>query len=238
MKNVYVASCSGGKDSVYMIYYILKNIDKYPLDMVVHFELEIDYPFIKNVINDLEEKLKKYNIPLLRFKPRKNWIDLYNKYSYPSRVARWCNSKYKLDCKKQLKEYLNTKQLNPLTYIGICADEVKRIKSNGDIIYPLVDAGIKEKDILQWAKNQIIFNDYYKYNTRCGCMGCPMTSMPTWAYIRIFYPKEYDKIMELIKNSKYNPLRYTTEKLTEIIDNKYVPKIKNYQMTIYDYMEE
>ena len=43
----YWASVSGGKDSLYMLKYILTNIDKYPLDGVIHFELEIDYPFMK-----------------------------------------------------------------------------------------------------------------------------------------------------------------------------------------------
>ena len=42
-----------------MLNLILHNLDKYPLDGVVHFELEIDYPFIKNVIVELEEKIKK-----------------------------------------------------------------------------------------------------------------------------------------------------------------------------------
>ena len=38
------ASVSGGKDSLYMLMLILSRPDKYPLDGVVHFELEIDYP--------------------------------------------------------------------------------------------------------------------------------------------------------------------------------------------------
>lgn len=40
------ASVSGGKDSLYMMDVIFNNLGKYPLDGVVHFELEIDYPFI------------------------------------------------------------------------------------------------------------------------------------------------------------------------------------------------
>lgn len=40
----YWASVSGGKDSLYMLNLILHNLDRYPLDGVVHFELEIDYP--------------------------------------------------------------------------------------------------------------------------------------------------------------------------------------------------
>ena len=38
----YWASVSGGKDSLYMLNLILHNLDKYPLNGVCHFELEID----------------------------------------------------------------------------------------------------------------------------------------------------------------------------------------------------
>ena len=31
-----------------MLNYILRNLDRYPLDGVVHFELEVDYPFMQN----------------------------------------------------------------------------------------------------------------------------------------------------------------------------------------------
>ena len=48
----YWASVSGGKDSLYMLNYILNNLDRYPLDGVVHFELEIDWEWvIKNGFN-------------------------------------------------------------------------------------------------------------------------------------------------------------------------------------------
>ena len=54
LKPSYWASVSGGKDSLYMLYLILHNLDKYPLDGVVHFELDIDYPFIHNIIDYVE----------------------------------------------------------------------------------------------------------------------------------------------------------------------------------------
>ena len=73
LKPSYWASVSGGKDSLYMLYYILNHLDKYPLDGVCHFELEIDYPFIKNVIDYMESECKKHNIRFVRIKPRKTW---------------------------------------------------------------------------------------------------------------------------------------------------------------------
>lgn len=43
LRPIHYASVSGGKDSFYMLNLILNNLDKYPLDMVVNFDLEIDW---------------------------------------------------------------------------------------------------------------------------------------------------------------------------------------------------
>ncbi len=92
----YWASVSGGKDSLFMLNLILHNLDKYPLDGVVHFELEIDYPFIKNVIDYMQSECERFGIKFVRIKPTKSWSELYERYGFPTRVARWCN-----DMKKQ-----------------------------------------------------------------------------------------------------------------------------------------
>ena len=95
----YWASVSGGKDSLFMLNLILHNLDKYPLDGVVHFELEIDYPFIHNVIDYMQEECERHGIKFYRVKPEKTWNELYQKYLFPTRTVRWCNSKYKLSAK-------------------------------------------------------------------------------------------------------------------------------------------
>lgn len=201
----YWASFSGGKDSLYMIYYILNHLDKYPLTGVVYFDLETDFPFIKNVVDYVESKLKRYGVPMLRIKPRKSWHDLYAKYGgYPTRVARWCNSHYKLDAEKQLKEMMASQGKRVIFYIGFCADEIKRFRfdlndrsPNVTQIYPLAEAGINESEILEWAKNEPIYNDYYKYNDRCGCICCPMSSLKNLVYTKKYYPAEYEYHMNL-----------------------------------------
>lgn len=75
----YWASVSGGKDSLYMLNLILHNLDRYPLDGVVHYELEIDYPFIKDVIDYMETECDRHGIRFVRIKPRKTWEELYQK---------------------------------------------------------------------------------------------------------------------------------------------------------------
>ena len=206
LKPSYWASVSGGKDSLFMLKYILNNLDKYPLDGVVHFELEIDYPFIKDVIKYMESECKRCGIPFVRIRPRRTWEELYEKYGFPTMKNRWCNSKYKLDAKQQLIEFMKGLGYNTYFYIGYCKDEEKRYGKRSVLqeIYPLVGGRVLERDILEWAKTQPIFNDYYKYNRRCGCMYCPMASMLNLAYLYKYYPENFEYMIDKIRASERN----------------------------------
>lgn len=233
LKEVYFANVSGGKDSLYMLRHILANRDIYPLDGVVHFELEIDYPFIKNVVDYMETECKRFNIPFYRIKPRKKWIELYERYGFPTRVARWCNSHYKLDCARQLEAMEKEKGNKVIHYVGICADEKNRVRDNSKFIYPLYEMGIEETTILEWAKTVDIFNDYYKYNKRCGCMYCPMSSMSNLAYLYVYYREEFEKMFYYARKSEKeigNTIfsgneKYNVDYYYNIVINKHVPKL-------------
>ena len=237
----YWASVSGGKDSLFMLNIILHNPDKYPIDGVVHFELEIDYPFIKNVIDYMESECKRFGIKFVRIKPSRTWKELYNVYGFPSRIVRWSNSRYKLDAKRQLEKFLNAQGYYTVSYIGYCADEEKRFsKRSLKGRYPLVEEGIDENTILEWAKNQPIFNDYYKINRRCGCMYCPMQSYMCFAYLYKYYPENYAYMIikmrktEKLLEEKYhrqisvigNNPKYNTEYLDNIIKTKWIYKLE------------
>lgn len=236
----YWASVSGGKDSLYMLNLILNNLDKYPLNGVVHFELEIDYPFIKDVIDYMENQCKKYNIPFFRIKPEKTFEELYEKYKYPTRRCRWCNSVYKLNCKKQFNKMMKNQGYETYYYIGYCIDENKRYENRKlNELYPLVDENIEENYILEWAKEQEIYNNYYKINKRCGCMGCPMSTLIEWAYLYKYYPDWFWYFFEKIKETeeylkekgaKYYTIRgnnkYDADYLLNIINTKYLPKLE------------
>lgn len=200
----YWASVSGGKDSLLMLKLILSNRARYPLDGVVHFELEIDYPFIKNVIDYMQQECEKYGIKFVRIKPRTSWFELYNKYLFPTRMCRWCNNSYKLDAKRQLDEFIKSQGAYTVYYIGYCKDEVKRYlkRTNTKEIYPLVELGIVEEDVLRWAKGQPIFNSYYKTQRRCGCMFCPMASRINLAYLLKYYPDKYSELMAMTKETE------------------------------------
>lgn len=239
LKPKYYASVSGGKDSLFMLKLILENPTLYPLDGVIHFELEIDYPFIEDVIDYMETECNKYGIPFYKIKPEKTWLELYNKYGFPTYGARWCNSEYKLNAKKQFEKFLNNNGYYSVCYVGICADEINRIKNKKNIIYPLVDIGVTESSILEWAKNVALFDDYYKYNTRCGCMFCPMMSIKNMTYLAWKYPRHYRAFLNLAAKTEKdienqtgkqfsvfsgNP-KYNTAYREKIIAEKYLPKL-------------
>lgn len=116
LRPIHYASVSGGKDSLYMLMVILSKLDKYPLDMVVHYELEIDYPWVKEVVNHMESKCRELGIKFVRIRPTETYDSLYNKYGFPSRKVRWCNGKYKLDCKCQLEKWIKAQSCRPVAY--------------------------------------------------------------------------------------------------------------------------
>lgn len=241
----YWASVSGGKDSLYMLNYIMQNLDKYPLDGVVHFELEIDYPFINSAVDWMESACKRCGIRFVRIKPRKTWEELYNKYGFPTRVARWCNSKYKLDALKQLEEWMKSIGYYVVHYIGYCADEEKRFnKRKADKVtevYPLAENGINEDVVLQWAKSQPIFNHYYETQKRCGCMYCPMASKLNFAYLYKYYPERFRYMITKMRETEQlrekelgrpfsitasNP-KYNADYLENIIKTKWLKKLND-----------
>lgn len=239
----YWASVSGGKDSLYMLNLILHNLDEYPLDGVYHFELEIDYPFIHDVIDYMESECKRFGIPFVRIKPRKSWEELYNKYGFPTSAYRWCNSSYKLDCAKQHEDWLKSIGYYTVAYIGYCADEEKRFNKRTLLQdrerYPLVENGIAENEIWEWAKTQPIFNHFYETNMRCGCMYCPMSSKLNFAYLYKYHPEHFQYMIEKMRETERlreielgrpfsvissNP-KYNADYLENIIKTKWLEKL-------------
>lgn len=212
----YWACVSGGKDSLYMLNLILHHLDKYPLDGVVHFELEIDLPFVHDVIDYMESECKRFGIPFMRFKPDKTWEEWYHTKiitktgmetfkGFPTRKARWCNG-YKMSCKKKLDEWMRSLGYYVVCYIGYCADEekrfAKRVSKQKIERYPLVEEGVMEDTILEWAKTQPIFHHYYETQLRCGCMYCPMASRLFMAYLYKYYPEQFAYMMDKAKETE------------------------------------
>lgn len=256
LKPSYWASISGGKDSLYMLNIILKNPQLYPLDGFVYFDLDIDFPFVKDVIAYAQSVCKTIGVPFFSIKPDHPWDYYYNLYGFPSRGARWCNSKYKLSAKRNLEKFLNSRGFYLVSYIGFCADEVSRFSkyhkpfdipinsftptSRFTEVYPLAEFGINEDFILAWARTHPIFNNYYLFNKRCGCMGCPLASLTNHAYLLKFYPEYYYKFLNCATHTEDTYFLNTGKRFSiydgkskydsryrhNVIINKYLPRLE------------
>lgn len=245
---VHYASVSGGKDSLFMLNLILNLPEKYPLDMVVHFELENEWDWVRKVVDCMEEKCINAGIKFIRIRPRKTWNELYVQNDVPTRQIRWCNWNYKLDCKIQLNEWIASQNCRPVAYIGLCADEQNRFKydigdwKNQDVCYPLAEEGICEDEILSWARNVSLFDGWYKVFDRQGCKICPCASRLEMAYLYKYYPMEYNdwKHKIALYEKKYNTFYYDKpiEEIDRIIRTKWLNTLNDkeqyYQMTIFD----
>ncbi|MCQ2608946.1 MAG: hypothetical protein MJ197_09720 [Bacteroidales bacterium] len=224
-KDMYWASVSGGKDSLFMFRLILDNPEKYKLNGVVHFKLEIDFPWVDDVCALYKEWCQKLGIPYIEISPRMSWYDGVKRWGFPTRLGRWCNSNYKLDCRRQFEKTFKD-IANIHWYVGFCADETHRFKND---IYPLAIENINESDILEWAKNVPVFNNYYKTCKRQGCMFCPLSSMIEKAYLKKYYPDKYKEMCDYVKDfeNKKHKLVYHApiDVINERIDKKWIKRV-------------
>lgn len=218
LRPIHYACVSGGKDSLYMLGVILNNLNKYPLEMVVNFDIDIEWTWSKQSVNYIEQMCTKANINFWRIKPRKTWDQMYEKYRMPTRLCRWCNSMYKLDAEKQLIEWIRSQNCRPIAYIGFCADEKRRFKyqlgnwEKGIFCYPLAEEGILESTVLEWARTVPLFNNWYKYFDRQGCMMCPMLTRKEVAYMYKYEREHFEKYFKCIEEweTEFNKPYYGT----------------------------
>ena len=128
----------------------------------------------------------------------------------------------------------------PVHYIGFCADETSRFKyeigqinEGNKVIYPLAEDGLTEDKILEWARNEPVFNGFYKVNGRQGCMLCPMLQYKEMAYQMIIYPEHSRKFWEMVfkewNERGINCLRgdkYTPDYIYNRVKSYWVPKVE------------
>lgn len=146
----------------------------------------------------------------------------------------------KRDCKeKPIKDYLNTIDDEIIQYVGICADEEKRLESlhkQSGRISLLEKYGYTEDMARQKCEEHGLLSPCYKYSKRGGCWCCPNAKLEEHREIRRLYPEIWKEFVSLeddgnITNDKWNVYGDT---LHEIDEKLYW---EEQQMTIFDYIE-
>ena len=146
----YVVSLSGGKDSTAMLLRLLE--EKRPVDLILFCDTGLEFPQMYEHLAHLEAYIGR---PIIRLKAehdfeyyflhytpkRKNpALEQYSGMSWAGPRNRWCTGILKT---RVVDAYLKElrKDFTVIEYVGIAADEPKRIK---DISYPLAEWGMTE----------------------------------------------------------------------------------------------
>lgn len=120
-------------------------------------------------------------------------VPLYGN-GWPGVKVRWCTG--------QLKTHLISKEVNRLKgeyqalhYVGIAADEPKRIKNEQ---YPLVDWGITEAEALKLCYDRgYDWGGLYEIYHRCSCWCCPLQRIDELRKLRHHHPELWKRLRDM-----------------------------------------
>lgn len=262
----YVATISGGKDSVTMCDLLLKTKDKhgnqkYPVDYIVFSDTLIELPQMYSYIEKLKKYfLERYRKEIIVTKPNKTFeqmvFGIINQKGaerigwikgIPNPMLGFCEWRreskiYPYD--REMKKILGDEEYK--TYIGFTTDERNRKLDNENIIYPLIDYfNMSERDCQEYLIKQDMENPIYRFLTRSGCACCPAQSDK--AFFEIWKNSKYDwEYMKFIENrlSYYISLGYKVvnrywfdgERNIETMEKKFIEADK--QGSLFDFSDE
>ena len=205
----YIATISGGKDSVTMCDLLLKN--NYPVDYIVFNDTLLEFDEMYQYIEKIKAYFKKkYNKEITTIKPDKTFEDIIFRKKIRGKregmvsgllnaSAGYCE--WRRDGKiRPFEKWIKEKGFkNYKIYIGITTDEIHRTNRKDDKnIYPLIDDfKMSENDCKQYLIDEDMENPLYKDFNRTGCAICPYQSKKDFYIIYTKYSKQWEYMKKL-----------------------------------------
>lgn len=210
----YIASCSGGKDSVAMVLGLIEN--EFPLDYVVMVDLGKEFDCIYRVWNKLCEYMDSKGIKHIQLKPEKSFDYYFSEHKVTERSGgthygySWCGGRCRWGTamKKQLLNKFYSETFGNETiceYVGIASDENKRAtitRGNNIKQYPLILWGMTENDCLikcyrsgyRWIEGQ---TNLYDVLERVSCYCCANKNLGECKSMIEHLPEYWDRIRKM-----------------------------------------
>ena len=215
----YIASVSFGKDSLAMLLMLIEK--QYDLDEVIFYNTGMEFQAIYDTRDRAKEILKNKNILYTELHPKIPFLhkmlekevikrngQIQKGYGLCGGRCRWGTTEKNKTIEKYLKENYGQDYKE---YIGIAADETKRIEKerNRHKLLPLVVWKMTEKDCLEycyskdflWEENGIRLYDILD---RVSCWCCANKNKKELENMRIYLPQYYLKYIDLLKKIKEN----------------------------------
>lgn len=205
---LYVVSLSGGKDSTAMLLRLIE--ENKPVDLILFCDTGLEFPQMYEHLNQLEAYISKPIIKLradhsfefyfLSYHPkRKNpLLEQYDGMSWAGPRNRWCTAMLKTRIMgKYLKDLKQKYEL--VEYIGIAADEPKRVKQ---ACYPLVEWNMTERNCLDYCYERgFRLGGLYEIFKRVSCWCCPLQSLSELRKLRKHFPALWKQLEEWDKKT-------------------------------------
>ena len=219
---LYVASVSRGKDSTAMLEAV--RLLGWPLDGIVSVdiwatdEIPAELPEMVTFKKEWDEKcLCHFGLPVSRLHAKDKdgtkrtfeggMTKRLSKndgraYGFPVLTRPWCNGYLKTDVltAKAIAEALGAAPKSKVFhYIGIAADEAKRVERWGgrdSCALPLVAIGWDESTCFQIAEELDMLSPTYTRGTRDGCWFCQNQGVAQLRNLRALYPDLWRKLLE------------------------------------------
>ena len=209
---------SGGKDSTAMLLLMIER--DLPIDVVITADTGMEFPEMYEHLSRVDSYLfqeRGIHLTTLRHPKGFEWLMFDESKTKPSCLERrerlgvppygngWPGVRVRW-CTGQLKTHRISKEVNRLKgkynalhYVGIAADEPKRIK---DDQYPLVGWGITEKDALKICYDHgYDWGGLYEIYHRCSCWCCPFQRIEELRRLRHYHPELWERLLEMDKRA-------------------------------------
>ncbi len=202
----YVASFSGGKDSLAMVLRLLE--ENKPLDEVVFYDTGMEFKAIYNNRDKLKLLLNEKGVKFTELHP--DCPFLYKMFEKPVKKKdgtigkgySWCGGRCRWGTTEKLKA-LEKYCKGCYEYVGIAVDEQKRLEKErkGHKLFPLAEWGMTEEDCLNycrergwnWLENGV---DLYDVLQRVSCWCCGNKNLKELRNYYKFLPEYWERLKE------------------------------------------
>lgn len=232
-----------------------------PLDYVIFCDIKFnneisgEHPLMAEWIPKAERILEeRFGIKVIHLTAKKNFTEQFYtikekgnriglRYGFLYTIGAWCNDRLKLQPIKQFIQGI-IKEYGAVTeYIGIAKDEPKRLDRYKELetenhkYITLADLGIDELQAMEICRQNDLLSPKYTNSFRGGCWFCPKQSMSDLYNLWKDYPKYFDMLVEMEKDSfnTFKPNK-TISKIKREFEAGKVPKkkLRHKQVNLFD----
>lgn len=202
----YIASFSGGKDSLAMVLRLIE--ENKPLDEVVFYDTGMEFKAIYNNRDKLKDLLNEKGVKFTELRP--DCPFLYKMFEKPVKKKdgtigkgySWCGGRCRWGTTEKLKA-LEKYCKGCYEYVGIAVDEQKRLEKErkGHKLFPLAEWGMTEEDCLNycrergwnWLENDV---DLYDVLQRVSCWCCGNKNLKELRNYYKYLPEYWERLKE------------------------------------------